>query len=69
MASAVPAAGFSTRFSVGQRSPYICAREELVKALCWMGRVIGHVLAQVAVLGIFALDRAARVFTGKEELS
>jgi hypothetical protein len=34
-----------------------------VKVLCWMGRVIGH------VLGIFALDRAARVFTGREELS
>ena len=40
-----------------------------MKALCWVGRVIGHVLVQVAVLGIFALDRAARVFTGKEELS
>lgn len=40
-----------------------------MKALCWTGRVIGHIAAQVAILGIFALDRAARVFTGKEGLS
>ena len=40
-----------------------------MKALCWIGRAASHALAQVAILGIFALDRAARVFTGKEELS
>lgn len=39
------------------------------RVACWTGRVIGHIAAQVAILGIFALDRAARVFTGKEELS
>ena len=40
-----------------------------MKALCWIGRAASHTLAQVLVLIIFALDRLARIFTGKEELS
>ena len=40
-----------------------------MKALCWIGRAASHALEQVLVLLIFALDRLARIFTGKEELS
>ena len=40
-----------------------------MKAIRWVGRAASHALAQFLVLIIFALDRAGRVFTGKEDLS